>query len=186
MNARKTVFASTLMFAMSPVMAQTGTHSNPTNPSSMVEMYAADYKVSLTEAARRMQKTDEVSRIQSRARERFPSTFSDLVIENTPRYRIVVRFTRDAVQSLATLTSDPEYVAATALYTERERDATQAALSEQLDASGIDFFSLSNPGGNSIKVYTREPEKLAAVLATNKGLKVPIDVQKIPATQATP
>jgi streptogrisin C len=104
--------ASTFMGASSaqPAPAEDAVSSQTTNEEKMLfrdaRSYASDYGVSLREAVRRLKLQQAVGDLGSKLEAEQENTFAGLFIQHEPNFQVVVRFTKDGSQTIASYVED--------------------------------------------------------------------------------
>lgn len=115
--------------------------------------------------------------VQALASARFPDTFGGLYIEQRPRYRVVVNFSRDAKASLRQLTADATFEAVTVTHSLRDLDRIGETVKQVLRAKGLDCTFSTDPTRPSLKVWMRDQDLTAARTAlAEAGLAQPFVV----------
>ncbi|WP_166636756.1 S1 family peptidase [Cognatilysobacter terrigena] len=107
----------------------------------LVHDYAATNGVSLGEAKRELAIQEEAGRLQQTLMQREADNFAGLYIEHRPRYRIVVKFVRDAEVTLRRYTRDKTFESEVAPYSLSELRDAEAATGKELIATNIPFQS---------------------------------------------
>jgi hypothetical protein len=126
----------------------------------------AEYKcISTPEASKQMQMERDAGKLNGRLQREQPDTFSGLYIQHDPEFRVVVRFTGNAVKKLAAYTLDPVYVAETAPRSLEMLRATQEEIGVQLTKAKIEYASEVDVETSSLIVYVRDPDVAGEVLS---------------------
>lgn len=99
---------------------------------------AADERVSLAEAERRIRVDSAAAALQATARDRWPSTFAGLWIDTEP-FGVTVAFTRDAKANVAALRADFPYPADLVAATRSRSAQDLASVIERLQAARADL-----------------------------------------------
>jgi len=148
---------------------------------SVAKEYAAEYGVSMKEAARRLSLQDQAGELRAELEAKEAATFGDLYIEHEPTFRMVTMFTQGGEQTIQ------PYVAGTPLedvVEVRQVDATLADLEAAQDeatsiyeSKGVAFNSDIDVVQNRAEVYVRdEPKAQVRVQST----QLPEQVAEIP------
>lgn len=120
-----------------PPLPQLPNNAEPAETKSQEEFYAADYNVSVAEARRRMGVMREAGQLAAKLRADSPESFAGTEILHTPQFKVKVKFTADADARVARLGLSQEFVAETAVDSERKVQARQQAIGRALEAAGI-------------------------------------------------
>lgn len=117
------------------------------------------------------------ARIQALASDRFPDTFGGLYIEQRPRYRVVVNFSRDAHASLRQLTDDASFEAVAVTHSLCDLERIGETVKQVVRAKGLDCTVSVDPKRPSLKVWLRHPDVAPARAALDEaGLARPFVV----------
>lgn len=114
--------------------AQSGT---PQDHLGFVERYAKDYGISQHEARQRLRWTDRAIEAQTALRKLTPATFSGLHIEQTPKFKVVAKFTASPSATIRRLLHAAPFQIESALYSEQELLSAMEAVVEDLGSRGI-------------------------------------------------
>ncbi|MBX9400876.1 hypothetical protein K4L06_06090 [Lysobacter sp. BMK333-48F3] len=154
-----------LPFALATLLSF-GAHAEPDDqePVQFVRDYAAARGVTIVEARQQLSISDQAIEVKLKAEAEFPGTFGGLYIQNTPNYRVIVKFSRDAETSLRALTSNPAFVAVQSPYSIRELEAKGRQIEAILDAEGIESSTNVDPKETELRVWVDEA-KVEAVRA---------------------
>jgi|GEM_PF-4700697 len=116
----------------------------------------------------------DAGRVEAMASARFPDTFGGLYIEQRPRYRVVVNFSRDAHASLRQLTADPIFEAVTVTHSLRDLERIGETVERVLRAKGLECSLSTDPRRPSLKVWLRDQDLAPARAALSEaGLMQP-------------
>ena len=129
------------------------------------QQYAEYRRISTSEASNRMQMERNAGKLNGRLQREQPDTFAGLYILHDPEFRVVVRFTGDAVKQLAAYTKDPVYVAETAPRSLELLRATQEEIGVQLAKAKVEYASEVDLKTSSLIVYVRDPDAAGEVLS---------------------
>lgn len=108
-------------------------------------------------------------RVQALAQARFPDTFGGLYIEQRPRYRVVVNFSRDAQASLRQLTDDAAFEAVAVTHSLRDLERIGETVKQVLRAKGLDCTLSTDPRRPSLKVWLDERDVAPARAALGEA-----------------
>lgn len=119
----------------------------------------------------------EPARVQALAMERFPDTFGGLYIEQRPRYRVRVNFSRDAEVSLRQLTDDVAFEAVTVSHSIRDLERIGETVKQVLQAKRLDCTLSVDPRQPSLTVWLPDQDLAPAQTAlAEAGLAQPFVV----------
>jgi hypothetical protein len=125
------------------------------------------------ERGQRMRRDDrasvEIARVQALARAKFPDTFGGLYIEQRPRYRVVVNFSRDAQASLRELTADDTFEAVTVAHSLSDLDRIGETVTQVLQAKGLSCTLSTDPKRPSLKVWLHDRDLAPARAALGEA-----------------
>lgn len=108
-------------------------------------------------------------RVQALAQARFPDTFGGLYIEQRPRYRVVVNFSRDAQASLRQLTADAAFEAVAVTHSLRDLERVGETVKQALRAKELDCTLSTDPKRPSLKVWLDERDVASARAALGEA-----------------
>lgn len=130
------------------------------------EAYAKTYRVSTEEAVRRLGVQEAAGALNARLTIQAADTFAGLYIEHTPRFRVVVRFTRDAARTLAGQVRGTELAgvaeARPAEVSLAELTARQEAAYRAVRATGTPSSGSINLVANRAEIYVRAADRVRA------------------------
>ena len=136
--------------------------------------YAAQNKVSLDEAVRRLSLQDEIGRLEETLSKQEPS-FAGLWIEHGPQYKIVVRFQDPAAEgrlrarlqgtALEKVARETRPAAASLAQLEKRRDAAK----QRAKHLRFDVDTDINVHENRVEVYSNRAQGLRAAIANEKA-----------------
>ncbi len=153
-------------------------YAQPRGSDIVTNAYSQTYRVSVTEAARRLSLIQQAGRLERRLQLELPDTFAGLYIEHHPEFRVVVKFTSDAQARLATYTRDPEFVAETSPRSLEILLATQEELGEQLRSAGVQFESGLDIRNSEINVFVLDPVVVSKRVSTLLSVANFVNVRK--------
>ncbi|WP_421570017.1 hypothetical protein [Stenotrophomonas sp. PD6] len=135
------------------------------NKDAATQHYAEYQRISTSEASKRMQMERDAGKLNGRLQREQPDTFAGLYIRHDPEFRVVVRFTENAVKQLAAYTVDPVYVAETAPRSLELLRAAQDEIGVQLTKAKIEYASEVDVKTSSLIVYVRDLNVAGEVLS---------------------
>jgi hypothetical protein len=152
--------------------------------------YAAEYGVSVGEAARRIQLQEAIGELNARLAEEQAATFAGLTVEHAPEFHVVARFTRGGEETIRPYLADPAL--AGLVRVERARHSLQQ-LEGRLEASYRRVVATGIPAAGGLDVRANRAEvhvqrgALAAARAVlgGAGDAVVIEVDHLPAEELT-
>ena len=146
------------------------------------QWYADRYGVTLDEAARRLELGPEISMLQSELRRNESETFAGLWLEHTPRYRVVVRFTDNGIETIRPYTQDRPLSQKVEV---RSADLSEATLIESqnsvvqlVDELGIDNDSRVDIRNNQVEFYVLDKVGLNSEL-NSRGVSLAPEVSVV-------
>ncbi len=111
---------------------------------------------------------EPVGALDSELAEGEPDTFAGLWIEHEPKFKVVVRFTRDGEETIRPYIAGKPFAAAvevmSASTTVVELDRVQAEVGRVAADLGIRFASGTNVYENRVELYVLDPEALGTAL----------------------
>jgi hypothetical protein len=156
------------------------------------QSYAEDMNVSLDEAVRRLELQNSIGELGSALAANERDTFGGLWVQNSPDYRVIVRFTRDGEATIRRYVESGPFADVIDV---RGADATLVELRQaQVDAErillslGINSYSGVDVIGNRVEVFVSDTASLDRALK-NSGSAMPpsvrimtVDMRGTPAT----
>ncbi len=129
------------------------------------EKYADTYRTSTEEATQRLAASRDAGRLQQRIATENPETFAGLYIEHSPKFQIVVLFTKDPERNLARYTQSRLYSARVAPRFLETLRAAQEKMGEQLSKSGVRFESGIDIRMSEVQLRVLDGRRAREVLA---------------------
>ena len=144
--------------------------------------YADRYGVTLDEAARRLELGPEISMLQSELRRNESETFAGLWLEHTPRYRVIVQFTDNGIETIRRYTQNRPLSQKVEV---RRADLSEATLIESQDSVvqlanelGIDNDSRVDIRNNRVELYVLDKAGLNSKL-NSRGVSLAPEVSVV-------
>ena len=160
-NSCKWLLAATCLSA--PLAAQTPTASDPAN-----QAYADSYGVSQAEAAARMARLAEISRVEKALMERFPNQFGGLYVEHQPTFRVVVKMTGNGQGLLRQITQDPLFIVEQAATPVRQLMQLKERIGRRIaQVDGLTFSVAVNVWDGTVDVTATDAEQVRGLLTND-------------------
>lgn len=147
-----------------PASAATGQQTE--SRSRLLQGYAETFGVTVDEAERRKQLRWEIVKVRQAIERGEPDSFAGTMIEHSPDYRVVVKFTRDPEATLRRYTDNPLFVARPATIPLRDLLTTQATVHQLLKAHKIRSASSPDFERNDIQVAVQDLAAVERLLAS--------------------
>jgi hypothetical protein len=148
---------------------------------SMAKGYAAEYGVSVEEAARRLSLQDQVGELEVELESREAATFGALYIEHEPTFRVVTLFTRDGEKTVRPYVEDTPLEGVVEVRkvdaTLKELEAAQAEAARIYESKGVAFNSDIDVIQNRAEVYVHDDtrERVQSSQLPDQAVKIPVD-----------
>ncbi|MEO7841805.1 MAG: S1 family peptidase [Anaerolineales bacterium] len=153
------------------------------------EAYVAAFGGTIDEAVRRLKLQDKIAKLDAKLQTHESRVFAGLWIEHTPRFRVVVQFTRGGKEvvlpllqkgPLAPLTNEVEVQNAPISLQQLRKSHNEVI--QNIQATGVPFESDIVLQNSSINVYVTSREQLEVAMS-NIGRQFPDNVQVVEVEQ---
>lgn len=131
-------------------------------------VFATQIGISVEDAVQRLSQQEAIGALGERLEQQEAATFAGLWIQQTPRYRVVVAFTRDGEQTITRYVADTPLAelieVRAASVTLADLQAEQRALHDLLTRLGMPFSSGIDVQDNQITLYVTDQAQFEAAL----------------------
>lgn len=152
--------------------------------------YVNAFGGTIEEAVRKLKLQPQISELEVALEVNEPNTFSGLWIEHTPKFRVVVQFTKGGKESVLPYIQNTELAnileVEVGQYTHIEKRERSEAVIRAMEPTGIPFEAKTNVQDGQIEVYVTEAARLLTALQGAKfQLPSSVKVVTVP-TLSTP
>lgn len=158
-------------------LASQVTAQSPIAPDPVNQAYAEIYGVSEAEAAARLARLAEITRVEKALQERFPNQFGGLYVQHQPAFRVVVKMTGNGEGLLRQITQDPVYVVEQAVTPVRQLMQLKERVGRKLaETDGVTFSVAANIWDGTVDITATDAERVRELLTTdlrqNRNIRV--------------
>ncbi len=154
--------------------------STNANERAVAANYATTYGVSEAEAKGRLDRLDEIMRVEKALTEKFPNQFGGLYVVHDPDFKVVVKMTGQGEGLLKTVTTDPLFVVEKADVPVKLLRQLQERVADRMKTDGSYYFAIeANIWEGKVLIRTTDVDALRADLPQDLAVNRNIEISRV-------